>query len=671
MRRKQNGDDMKLKKWLTGTGLLLLPLLWGYDLSAGGGGRETDRDSTGRIVLPGTDSVGCGQVVHPLSAEERLEERLAALERSDAAYSSEIDLSAGRLSLGEVFRHIAGVNGVNVCVRVNEGQEVTCNFTRVKVIDLIRFLCREYHLEVEVAGNILTVYAPAPVVPVRALPRVVTDSTGKVMSYDLMNDALPEVARLIAVQTGENIVVPQSLYHQRVSGHVRNLPVKEAIEMLARANGLDIEQERAGVWTIGGPAAVAGGKEPPATTWSGTRRRSYNREQVEVDSAGLITLALSQGNVQEVITEVAERLGVNRMFLNPLEQAVSVYVRQVDFVTMLNLLLAGTNYTYRCEAGVYVFGGSGKEKSLGVTRVIPLHNRTVDQVIELIPASVKGDMQVQLFAEQNSVIASGTSRQVGLLADFLESVDRSVPLITIDVLIVDSKKSRVQETGITAGLGKGPEKTGGTLSPGVNMSLTSSSINNLINRFNGFGSVNLGKVSPEFYVNLKALEEDGLIELRSTPRLSTLNGHEATLKSGETKYYKEVQNNIIGTQNPIQSESYIWKNVEANLSVKITPFVSSRGKITLAVEIEQSEFTAREEKDAPPGSATRSFKSQIRVDDGDMVLLGGIDRNSREKTSSGFPFLSRIPVLKWLFGQTTNNRVDEKLNVFIKPQVVY
>jgi hypothetical protein len=106
------------------------------------------------------------------------------------------------------------------------------------------------------------------------------------------------------------------------------------------------------------------------------------------------------------------------------------------------------------------------------------------------------------------------------------------------------------------------------------------------------------------------LEEDGVVRLLSTPKLSTLNGHEATLTSGETQYYKEVQNNYYGTQNPISSESYQWKSVDANLSIKVTPYVSEDRQITLEIEFEQTEFTDRNVEDAPPGTATRSFKSR-------------------------------------------------------------
>ena len=297
----------------------------------------------------------------------------------------------------------------------------------------------------------------------------------------------------------------------------------------------------------------------------------------------------------------------------------------------------------------------------------------MERVLELIPATLKEGTQIQVYAEQNSIIASGTIRQIERIEKFLGSIDENIPLVTIEVMIVDSKKSMIQEVGMDMGIGE-PANKSKILSPGVNMLLTSSSINKLINSFNGFGSINLGKVTPDFYINLQALESNGNIELRSTPKLSTLNGHKATLKSGEKKYYKEVQTNYYGSQTPVPSESYTWKEVNADLSLEIVPFVSKNGKITLNIKIRQSQFTEREGKvneEAPPGAVVREFESQIQVHDQEMVLLGGIDNNTKEKSASGLPFIARVPVLKWIFGKSKNNKVDQKLNVFIKPNVIY
>lgn len=464
---------------------------------------------------------------------------------------------------------------------------------------------------------------------------------------------------MIANLSGVNIIVPQSLYGKTVSGFVKSMALNDAIVTLASTNKLVIQRRDSDVWEMMTP------EEKPLL------RRQFAQNQLLTDSLGMITANLSSGNIGDIIVDLCEKLGHNYFFITPLSGQTSLFVKNVDFETLLNVMFTGTSLGYYVDSGVYLFGTQGKENSLGTTKIYRMNYRTVTKIVDIIPQELKKGVQVQMFADLNSIIVSGDSRLVSRVVQFLKSIDESVPMITMDIMIVDVTKSVVMEAGITMGFGDKPiEKMSGTVSAGVNLSLGASSVNNLINSFNGLGVVNLGKVSNDFYASLKFLEGNGNIELRSTPKLSTLNGHEATMKSGETKYYKEILNNIIGSQNPIQSESFTWKSVEANLSVKITPLVSSDGQITLDVEIEQSEFTAREEKDAPPGTVTRKFKSMIRVKNEDMVLLGGLERNIHEKTSSGVPFIARIPVLKWLFGETKNNKSTQKLNIFIKPTLL-
>lgn len=597
---------------------------------------------------------------------DMIDRKLDSLILMDPAYGAEIDLSAGKLPLGELLRNVAKTNGVNLCVKTGEHPLVTCHFKRIRVVDLLAYLCREYQLEIEVIGNIVSVSDPLPPPLPPPVLKVEYDSLRRELSYDLQGEGLVEVVREIVRLTGERIVIPQNLYGRQVSGFINRLPVHEAIEVLAVSNGLTVEHRDGKYWNL-----LAGKSGASDKTVSFQPRYFFTTDQVRVDSSGKVTVSIQRGNIQDIVTEVCRQADLDRMFLAPLNREVSLYVRDVDIPSLFHVLFAGTPFIFQEQNGVYLFGAQEQQKILRTTTVIPLRYRTVENIPELIPESLKADMHIGVFAEQNSLIVSGNSRQIASLRQFIESIDQTVPLITIEVLIVDSKKSSLREAGITAGIGEKPITTTGSFSPGVNFTLSATSVNQLIHSFNGFGSVNLGKVTPNFYFTLKALEEAGTIELRSTPKLSTLNGYEASLKSGETRYYKEVQNNIMGTQNPIQSESYTWKSTDADLSLKIVPYVSKDKKITLTIEIEQSEFTSREEKDAPPGTATRSFKSRIRVDNEDMVLLGGIDRNTREKGSSGLPLIARIPVLKWLFGVSTDNKVDEKLSIFIKPTVIF
>jgi type IV pilus assembly protein PilQ len=116
---------------------------------------------------------------------------------------------------------------------------------------------------------------------------------------------------------------------------------------------------------------------------------------------------------------------------------------------------------------------------------------------------------------------------------------------------------------------------------------------NLISGINGLGIINLGNVTPNFYVNLKAMESNGILKLRSTPQIATLNGHEAKLSVGKTEYYLEVQNNLVNNnavnQNILQTQQY--KPVNADLSLSIDPQVSGDEQITMTINVKQSSFT--------------------------------------------------------------------------------
>src|SRR5690606_18796425 len=117
--------------------------------------------------------------------------------------------------------------------------------------------------------------------------------------------------------------------------------------------------------------------------------------------------------------------------------------------------------------------------------------------------------------------------------------------------------------------------------------------------------INLGAVTPNFYINLKAMESNGVLKLRSTPQIATLNGHEAKLSIGQTQYYLEVSNNVIGSQNPQNIISQNYKPVNADLSVSIDPQVSGDEQITMTINVKQASFTERITDTAPPGSINR------------------------------------------------------------------
>jgi len=601
----------------------------------------------------------------PAERVEAIRARLDTLTRRDEAYLGEVDLSVGEVPLSELLRSVAQVGGVNLSVRDGANLAVSCNFTRARIDELLLFLCEQYGLDVQVIGNIVSVFPyKAPVAPPPE-PSVRFDRSDSTLSYDLIAVPLREVARRITDSTGVNLIVPQTLYDRPMSGYVSSMPFAEALGSLAEINKLEVTPVKgSGAWAFSEPPSETGSPTAPAPNY--VRRRQFAPAQLSVDSTGRITAMIDRGNIYDIVLDVCEQLKLDYFFITPVNAQTSIYLKSTDVKTLFDLLFTGTAYTYYEEGGVYMFG-EAKREGLFSTRIVPMRYRTVDKLPEVIPDNLKKGVQVAAFGDLNSIIASGDQRQVARIEQFLRSIDRTVPLITIEVMIVDASKDVLLEAGLGLGLGTKPTQTSGTLSPGLDMTLGAGAVNDLMDKI---GLVRLGKVTPNFYASLKAMEQDGTIELRSTPRLSTLNGHEAVLTSGETQYYKETNNTYMGTQNPVQSTSFVWKNVEANMTLSITPYVSEDGHITMTIDLSQSEFTDRAEREAPPGTTTRSFRSMVRVKNEEMVLLGGIDRQSHEKSSQGLPFIARIPVLKWIFGTHKNNRQERRLGVFIKPIVV-
>jgi type IV pilus assembly protein PilQ len=302
--------------------------------------------------------------------------------------------------------------------------------------------------------------------------------------------------------------------------------------------------------------------------------------------------------------------------------------------------------------------------------VVQLQYRPVDSIIAIIPKDIISDVQIIEYREQNSLLLSGSDNEVLKAEAFIRSIDKRAPVLSIEIIIVDYSSTHGKITGIEAGLSENAITTIGSVFPAPDITLSSESINSLINRFNGFGWARIGNVTPNFYASLKALETQGIVRIRSTPVLSTINGHRAELSIGKMEYYVEEQSHIYANMGMQTHTTRTYHPVTADLSITITPLVSGDEQITLDIEVNQSDFTERISPNAPPGEVIRRFKSHIRVQNGEMILLGGLEENRKDKISSGTPLISRIPIIKWLFSSRHETDSKTKLNIFIRPTII-
>ncbi|MCR9171955.1 MAG: type II and III secretion system protein [bacterium] len=591
--------------------------------------------------------------------------------------NNEVQLNVSSLPLAELVNSIAFENNLNISVDPNINQLISYNFYDAQVKDVLVFLYLNFEVEYEFVGSIISIeirkekVKPVVVEPPKPVD-VKYNQANKFLSLNLKNDTLWKVTEAITQQSGINFVVDPEVREQAVNAYLLNRPSDQVLDMFAKSNNLLLIPE-GDYFRL----AKSDQPNPKQPTNNQPRAGSYQSNSKNGDfvltttDVGTIDVFARNVDLGTLVQAAAEETGVHYVLYSNLQGKVNMDMEDMRFDELIRTAFEGTPYSLKVQDDIYVMGESNTG-TLRTTRLIRLENRTIESVQTAIPADLIAGVEVKEFEELNGLIVTGTRDQISILTEFISQIDVVVPMVQIDVMLLTTEKSSTVSTGITAGISDTPTETLGTVFPAPNLTLGSESINNILNAISGFGLVNLGQVTENFYVTLDAMESNNMLDIQSTPKISTLNGHEATISIGRTTYYEQVQVNVqtsVTQQGVLQSRQ--WQSIDANLSVSIKPFVSADEHVTLTITVEQDDFDGFIAEGAPPNIATQTFESMVRVKNGEMILLGGLEDKRRNDSGTGVPILSRIPALKWLFSGRTKSREKSKLHVLIRPVVTY
>ncbi len=597
---------------------------------------------------------------------------LESLEIDVPGLSETTELSVSGVPLGEFLRALAKSHELNLSIDAELKEPVTNNFSNVKVADILYFLAEDYNLDYQFTGNIIKISRFEPPADTTAYaPKqlsIAADSTNGMLTVNFKRDSIELVTRQLAETTGENIVYAPELSGKLLTLYLQNATLDKVLEQLCFSNQMRVEYATDSVYRLLPPEPKNDQNTRNQSISSRKRRMSSGVTFVNNEDTTYTLLAENQP-LNQIVKAVFSELDVNLFYYAEPQGNLTVETTGKNVDEILRQIFFGTQYTFRKVDGNYYIGERIQE-GMRATERLHLQYRSIEKVREYIPAGLLKDLEVVEFPELNSLIVSGSYPQIQELGAYFKEIDQPVPVIQIEVIIIDYNRSHDISAGIEMGLGESPAKSGGKINPGVDYTLGAQTINQIISSFNGFGSLNMGPVTPNFYIGLRALETNGIIKTRSTPRLATLNGHEANISIGRTEYYAVEQQTLQGVQNPIPIITRNYNSVQADFSLKIKPFVSGEGQVTLEIEVQQSDFTGRIAPDAPPGQQTRKFNTIIRVLNEDMILIGGLEEKSKEETGSGLPWLSRVPVIKWLFSSRNKVKSDNRLNIFIKPTII-
>jgi type IV pilus assembly protein PilQ len=612
-----------------------------------------------------------------------IQEKLETLSATVPGLKQKVQLSVTGVSLQEYLNALGTANGLSLSVDPKLNFKIYNNFNNITAINILVFLAKEYKLDIAPVGAIIVVRPyEDPNQFIRPPLKEITANYSQLnntLSLELSNDSLTKVAKRITQLSGKNVVVPLSLQGKVVSGYFAAAPFDAALEKLAYSNSIKMVKtndsfylfeplgegeelyvtgdQRTGVRKAYKPLNTSGGGGS-----SGILSRTVNGQK-------LLSVDASNTPILDLVKAASQEMNNSYFMYSDLKGSISAHIRDMSYDNFLTSLFQGTEYTYAKQNEVYLIGDR-KLEGLRTNKVIQLQNRSIDTILAMIPNDWKRGIEIKEFREQNTLLISGSRPQIEEIASFVHQLDILVPVVLIEVTLVDVHKSRTVSTGIKAGVADSV-KTGGTVFPGLDYTFGSRSINEFLTRIGKATSTNLGQVTPNFYVQLSALESNDNIDVRSVPKLSTLNGHPAKLSIGSTRYYslknQSIYPSISGTQNVITQE---YKETKADLNINIRPVVSGDDQVTLGIKVEISDFIGTPPNDAPSPKSTSSFESIVRAHTDDMIVLGGIERTENSEFGSGVPFLSRIPILKWLFSSRSKTTSKVVTVVFIKPTIV-
>jgi len=255
----------------------------------------------------------------------------------------------------------------------------------------------------------------------------------------------------------------------------------------------------------------------------------------------------------------------------------------------------------------------------------------------------------------------------------MRQIDHITPQILLEAVVVDYTISDIEEFRLKFGLDKAKETSSVDLFPFLAGTITKKDLEKRALPSTGpfgFISKNIGVLPIDFYVQLKAMEEEGYAKILSKPHIATLNGHKASISIATTQYYIFESEVIIPTTSqPTTQKTQRFEKITAEIKLEITPWISADGDVTVDIHPEFSTPIGQFNPEIPPTINSRILKSTVRLKDGETIVLGGLIQDSQNESKSKFPFLGDVPILGALFrGWGINNRNSE-LVVYITPHI--
>jgi len=412
-----------------------------------------------------------------------------------------------------------------------------------------------------------------------------------------------------------------------------------------------------------------------------------------------ISLDFQQADIQNVFRLIAEVSGFNMVIGEGVKGKVTMRLLNVPWDQALDMLLKMNNLgkirsgniiwidtlanvTKQQDEEARAKDAKTKAEDL-VTKIIYIRNVQAVEIQSSLRQYLSPRGQLSVNQGGNAIVIQDTASRLAAFKELVDLLDIEVPQIQIESRIVQADTSYSRGLGVqwgvqNADIGSSNFRvfgnltgdfaplagTGSTTQPRTFMINLPAAVSGLAN-VPGVG-FSMGKLAAGFGLDarLSAGEVLGLAKVIAAPKITTLDKRQAKISQGESIPFQTTS--LQGTQTTF---------VDANLELTVTPQITSRDpneaqkQILMQIRATRNAVGARSSP-AGPSIDKREANTQVLVRDGETAVIGGVFVDSQTNNVAGTPYLSRIPVLGWLFKNKSETVAKQELLIFLTPFIV-
>jgi len=441
-------------------------------------------------------------------------------------------------------------------------------------------------------------------------------------------------------------------------------------------------------------AAKSPGPKAAAPPPSGVQKRLDEAAgPVELAAISNVPINLKITEDSKVIYETVGKLaGINVLF-DPdyTSRRIKIELNNVSLEEALEIIALESKTFWRPVTPNTIFAAAdnpAKRKDLEQSVIKTFYLANLSQPTELQDVvnamrQILEISRIQPLPSQGAIVVRGTPDQIALAQKLIGDLDKAKAEVIVDVAVLQINRDKSKTLGInpptsatvalqnnlTNTTTTGTTGTTGTTTGSTTTTGTPNQIN--LNQINNLNATNFTITIPQ--ATATALFSDTSTKLIQKPQIRAVDGQKASLKIGDRVPVAtgSFQPGIGGVGiNPLVNTQFQYLDVGVNID--ITPKVHANGEVTLKVTMDISSVTGTSNIGgiSQPIIGQRKIEHEVRLKEGEVNLLGGMLEDSQTRSLTGIPGLSQIPILKYLFGQSTTDRSETETVFVLIPHVV-